>query len=80
MGYYYVNGKTLDTSGVFPTLKGCIAAAEGVSEREKETHIVYAQTSNGDMIVGQTAEYETCSRDWLWFFDYDKAWPFNEGT
>lgn len=76
MGYYYSNEETLDLSGVFPTLKGCIAAAEGVSEREKISFAVYAQTSDGDKLVGKTAEYETCSRDWLWFFDYDDEWPF----
>lgn len=77
MGYYYVHGETLDTSGVFPTLKGCIAAAEGVSEREKTVYLVYAQTSNGDRVVGKTAEYETCRKEDMWFFDYSEDWEFN---
>lgn len=76
MGYYYENGESLDISGLFPTLKGCIAAAEGVSEREKESYNVYAQTSNGDILVGKTSEYETCRKEEMWFFDYDKSWPF----
>ena len=76
MGYYSENTKTLDVSGIFTTLKGCIAAAEGVSDRENVSLTVYAQTSNGDKVVGKTSQYETCSRDWLWFFDYDDKWEF----
>ena len=76
MGYYYENGETLDVSGVFPTLKGCIAAAEGVSERDKVSYAVYAQTSNGDRLVGRTAEYLTCKDEPYWFFDDDDSWPF----
>ena len=76
MGYYYENEKTLDVSGVFPTLKGCIAAAEGVSERDREVYRVYAQTSSGDRLVGKTAEYETCRNEDMWFFDYSDDWEF----
>lgn len=76
MGYYYDNGEGLDTSGLFPTLKGCIAAAEGVSDRDNMSYNVYVQTSNGDRLVGRTEQYETCSRDWLWFFDYADDWEF----
>jgi len=76
VGYYHDNEESLDTSGLFPTLKGCIAAAEGVSERDKATRYVYAQTSSGDMLVGKTDEYETCRGEDMWFFDYDESWPF----
>lgn len=78
MGYYHENGLTLDTSGVFPTLKGAIAAAEGVSEREKVSLNVYAQTSDGDKLVGGTAEYLTCKDESMWFFDYSDDWPFEK--
>jgi hypothetical protein len=78
MGYWHENAQTLDTSGVFTTLKGCIAAAELISEREKVPYVVYAQTSTGDMLVGKTAEYETCRKEEMWFFDYDESWPFTK--
>lgn len=82
MGYYYSNEEALDLSGVFPTLKGAIAAAEGVSERDNVSLKVYAQTSNGDMLVGMTDEYEI--EDGIgtlltfWVFDFDEDWPFSK--
>lgn len=76
MGYYHEHTETLDVSGIFPTLKGCIAAAEGVSEREKQTYNVYAQTSDGDKLVGKTGDYRTCKDESMWFFDYDDNWQF----
>lgn len=81
MGYYYESEKTLDTSGVFPTLKGCVAAAELVSERDKTAHKVYAQTSEGDMLVGKTGEWEVediFPPVILWVFDFDPDWPFSK--
>ena len=74
MGYYWENEKTLDTSGVFTTLKGCVGSAEGVSDREKTSLTVYAQTSQGDMIVGKTAEY--IGDFSIWCFDFNDDWPF----
>jgi hypothetical protein len=77
MGYYYENVKTEDCSGLFPTLKGCIAAAEGVAERDKAEYAVYAQSSGPtDLLVGTVFEYRTCDDEPMWFFDYDDTWPF----
>jgi hypothetical protein len=75
VGYYYENVKTEDTSGLFPTLKGCIAAAEGVAERDKTEYAVYAQSSGPtDLLVGTVFEY--VGDVTLWAFDYDPTWPF----
>lgn len=71
---YYFEHENLDVSGLFTTLKGCIAAAEGVSDKDKEAVKVYAQTSDGDRLVGKTAEYVGDLT--IWCFDYDYDWPF----
>jgi hypothetical protein len=80
VSYYYENVKTEDTSGLFPTLKGCIAAAEGVAERDKQEYAVYAQTSQPtDLLVGTVMESEIMGlKESLWVFDFDPSWPFEK--
>jgi hypothetical protein len=74
--YYYENVKTEDCSGLFPTLKGCIAAAEGVAERDKAEYAVYAQTSGPtDLLVGTVMEAEIMGLgETIWVFDEDPAY------
>lgn len=74
--YYYENVKTEDTSGLFPTLKGCIAAAEGVAERDNAQYAIYAQTSGPtDLLIGTVMEYITQDEKVkLWCFDEDPAY------
>jgi hypothetical protein len=76
MGYYFENVKTEDTSGLFPTLKGAIAAAEGVAERDKTEYAVYAQTSGPtDLLIGTVFEYVDDKQGIsLWVFDEDPAY------
>lgn len=77
MGYYFVNAETEDMSSLFPTLKGCIAAAEGVAERDKTNYQVFAQTSApDDLLVGTVSEYDGDFT--IWCFDYSDDWPFKE--
>jgi hypothetical protein len=68
MGYYYENISTQDTSGIFPTLKGAVAAAEGVAERDKAEYSVYAQTSGPvDLLIGTVTEF--VGDFTIWVFD-----------